>query len=300
MNIFIAPIKLLAMVGVCLILAVGCAKKDIQSTSGSKSFEPGVASEDTSGSGNDMAGQSEGEFSEQNMAGQDSGSDSSMTSAYNSGDGASIIPGDSSEGTSEMSGMGSMDDMSGMGSAADSGSTDEGYPTFGSSDGNMNQDSLSGFGEVEPGQTPLEDRLDDGTLVAKADPNAAGSGMQDFQDGQFEGASQGLADVFFEYDSWSIPENAKANLSEGAAWLKAHPNSQLLVEGHCDERGSQAYNLVLGEKRAKAVLSYLLDLGVSANRMHIVSYGEERPFCERQDEQCYKMNRRGHLTVQTP
>ena len=81
--------------------------------------------------------------------------------------------------------------------------------------------------------------------------------------------------------------------------LKANPNTKLLVEGHCDERGSQAYNLVLGEKRAKAVLNYLLELGVDADRMDIVSYGEERPFCTDQREQCYKMNRRGHLVVQT-
>ena len=106
----------------------------------------------------------------------------------------------------------------------DSGSSDENFPSFGSTGEEANQDSLSGFGQVEPGQTPLEDRLDDGTLVAKADP---GSGMQAFQDSQFEGASQGLADVYFEYDSWSIPENAKGNLSEGAAWFESQPEYQV-------------------------------------------------------------------------
>lgn len=281
MNTIIAPLKLLAIMWVCLILAVGCAKKDIQSTSGTKSFEPGVTTADSSDSSAGMAGQADGTFSEQDVAGLNSGLDS----GGNSVDGSSIIPGESG------------DSSSGMGE--NGGSGDENFPSFGSAGGDANQDSLSGFGQVDPGQTPLEDRLDDGTLVAKADPNSSGSGMQALQDGQFEGASQGLADVFFEYDSWNIPENAKGNLSEGAAWLKANPKSQLLVEGHCDERGSQAYNLVLGEKRAKAVLSYLLELGVSADRMNIVSYGEERPFCENEGEQCYKMNRRGHLIVQT-
>ena len=71
------------------------------------------------------------------------------------------------------------------------------------------------------------------------------------------------------------------------------------VEGHCDERGTAAYNLVLGEKRAKAVRNYLVELGVGADRLSIVSYGKERPFCNERAESCYQQNRRGHLVVKS-
>ena len=79
--------------------------------------------------------------------------------------------------------------------------------------------------------------------------------------------------------------------------MRAHGLTQLKVEGHCDERGSSAYNLVLAEKRAKAVRNYLMDLGVKADRLTIVSYGKERPFCNDHSESCYQQNRRGHLVI---
>jgi peptidoglycan-associated lipoprotein len=110
-------------------------------------------------------------------------------------------------------------------------------------------------------------------------------------------AAAGLKDVFFAYDSWNITEQARQALSADAEWIKANPTILLKVEGHCDERGTQAYNLVLGEKRAKAVRNYLAELGVGANRLAVVSYGKERPFCQEHDESCYQQNRRGHIVV---
>ncbi|NJL16914.1 MAG: OmpA family protein [Nitrospira sp.] len=74
---------------------------------------------------------------------------------------------------------------------------------------------------------------------------------------------------------------------------------QLKIEGHCDERGTSAYNLVLGEKRAKAVRNYLVELGVVPDHLSVVSYGKERPFCTEHAESCYSQNRRGHLVVRT-
>jgi len=71
----------------------------------------------------------------------------------------------------------------------------------------------------------------------------------------------------------------------------------LKVEGHCDERGTSAYNLVLAEKRAKSVRNYLMELGIKAERFVVVSYGKERPFCKERTEACYQQNRRGHLVV---
>ena len=84
-------------------------------------------------------------------------------------------------------------------------------------------------------------------------------------------------------------------LQSNASWLKANPNVRFTIEGHCDERGSEEYNLALGDRRANAVKEFLLSQGVAANRVNTVSYGEERPFCREQSEECYARNRRAHF-----
>lgn len=136
-----------------------------------------------------------------------------------------------------------------------------------------------------------------GTLLAKADPGSIGRQMEEIQAEQAASTAAGLRDVFFAYDSWTISEDGRQALSRDADWLKTHPSALIKVEGHCDERGTSAYNLVLGEKRAKAVRNYLVELGVGANRLSVVSYGKERPFCNEHAESCYQQNRRGHLVV---
>ena len=105
--------------------------------------------------------------------------------------------------------------------------------------------------------------------------------------------------IFFGYDQSDIKPEAQATLEALAAWLNTYPSATLTLEGHCDERGSSAYNLVLGEKRAKAVRNYLAELGVKTFRVNIVSYGEERPFCSEPTEMCYQLNRRGHLFLES-
>ena len=105
--------------------------------------------------------------------------------------------------------------------------------------------------------------------------------------------------VHFAFDQYNVEENDKAILSRQAAWLAKYPSVRVTVEGHCDERGTSDYNLVLGEKRAKAVRNYLVELGISANRLSVVSYGKERPSCLDHAESCYQQNRRGHLAVKT-
>jgi peptidoglycan-associated lipoprotein len=108
-----------------------------------------------------------------------------------------------------------------------------------------------------------------------------------------------LNDVFFGYDRWLLSEAAQQRLSANAEWLKANVKRRVVIEGHCDERGTQDYNLVLGEKRAKAVRDYLGLLGIEPSRVTVVSYGKERPFCAEHTEQCYQQNRRGHIVVRT-
>ena len=107
-----------------------------------------------------------------------------------------------------------------------------------------------------------------------------------------------LRDVFFEYDSWRITQEGTQALTHDSEWLSGNPMRSLTVEGHCDQRGTQSYNLVLGKKRAEAVRSYLVDLGVTPSQIQVVSYGKERPFCMGTNESCYQLNRRGHLTLQ--
>ena len=89
---------------------------------------------------------------------------------------------------------------------------------------------------------------------------------------------------------YAISEEGRQALSQNAEWMRVNPRALVKVEGHCDERGTSAYNLVLGEKRAKAVRNYLVELGVPANRLSVVSYGKERPFCNERAESCYQQS----------
>ena len=139
-----------------------------------------------------------------------------------------------------------------------------------------------------------------GSLLAKADTSdAASRQMDEIRAEQAASAAAGLRDIFFGYDSWTISDDQRQDLKRDADWMKSNPNAVVKVEGHCDERGTSDYNLVLGEKRAKAVRNYLVELGISANRLSVVSYGKERPSCLEHAESCYQQNRRGHLVVRT-
>lgn len=109
----------------------------------------------------------------------------------------------------------------------------------------------------------------------------------------------GLQDVFFGYDQWTLSDAGMEALNQDVMYLKEHPRAVLRIGGHCDERGTSDYNLVLGDKRAKAALSYLVDSGVKPKQVSVVSYGKERPFCSDHDEACYQQNRRGHMLLTT-
>jgi peptidoglycan-associated lipoprotein len=109
--------------------------------------------------------------------------------------------------------------------------------------------------------------------------------------------SNALSDVFFDFDRFQIRKDALPLLDTNAGWLHANGSKTVLIEGHCDERGTVAYNLVLGEKRARAAKQYLQDLGVPTSQLQITSYGETRPFCKQQNEDCYQQNRRAHFVA---
>lgn len=104
-------------------------------------------------------------------------------------------------------------------------------------------------------------------------------------------------DTLFDYDRFNIRQDARAALDSTAEWLIKNKNINVLIEGHCDERGTNEYNLALGERRAKAVRDYLSSLGISSKRMSFVTYGEEKPLCTEQNESCWQKNRRAHFVT---
>jgi peptidoglycan-associated lipoprotein len=106
----------------------------------------------------------------------------------------------------------------------------------------------------------------------------------------------GLSDIFFDFDRFVIRNDAQSVLEANAAVLKSQSSENILLEGHCDERGTSAYNLVLGERRAQAAAQYLRDLGVPSSQIQITSYGKERPFCTEHSEACWQSNRRAHFS----
>jgi peptidoglycan-associated lipoprotein len=106
-----------------------------------------------------------------------------------------------------------------------------------------------------------------------------------------------LGDVYFDFDKSDLRDEARSRLARNADWLKAHTEFEVTIEGHCDERGTNEYNLALGERRAAAAKDYLSSLGVGASRLRTLSYGEERPQCMDQGESCWSRNRRAHFVV---
>ena len=106
-----------------------------------------------------------------------------------------------------------------------------------------------------------------------------------------------LKEVYFDFDKYDIRAEDAKTLDANAAWLKSNADNLVLIEGHCDERGTNEYNLALGERRAKATMNYLVSQGIQANRITIISYGEERPVCTEHTEACWAKNRRASFLV---
>jgi peptidoglycan-associated lipoprotein len=104
-----------------------------------------------------------------------------------------------------------------------------------------------------------------------------------------------LADAFFDFDDYALRADAKAALDQNAKYLEKNGDAKIVIEGHCDERGSVEYNLALGEKRARAAKDYLVSYGISGPRMTTISYGKERPFDSGHDESAWSKNRRAHF-----
>lgn len=148
---------------------------------------------------------------------------------------------------------------------------------------------------------------DKGTVAAEGDLTASDrtqiSQGVDTANGVVPGSQQDLVvnvgdRIFFGYDQYDLTAEARATVERQATWLKTYANVSVIVEGHCDERGTREYNLALGEKRAMAVRNYLIANGVAPNRVQTISYGKERPVILGSDNTSWAQNRRGVLVVQ--
>jgi peptidoglycan-associated lipoprotein len=108
-----------------------------------------------------------------------------------------------------------------------------------------------------------------------------------------------VEDIRFDFDRYDIRPDAARILDANARWMKANPAALVLIEGHADERGTNEYNLALGERRAKAAMNYLVGQGLPPERFTVISYGEEWPTCKERNEACWARNRRAHFLTKT-
>jgi len=104
-------------------------------------------------------------------------------------------------------------------------------------------------------------------------------------------------DIYFDFDSTVLKDTSKESLIKKAEWLRMHPGASVVIEGHCDERGTSAYNIALGDRRAQSAKAFFVDLGIDADMLSTVSYGEERPADLAQTEAAWAMNRRAHFVI---
>jgi peptidoglycan-associated lipoprotein len=109
--------------------------------------------------------------------------------------------------------------------------------------------------------------------------------------------TQNIHDVYFDYDKYDLRAADKSAVEEDATFLNSHPGMKTLIEGHCDDRGSEEYNLALGESRAETMKKALITAGVDASRVKTISYGKEKPFCTEETDSCWQQNRRDHLKL---
>ena len=146
--------------------------------------------------------------------------------------------------------------------------------------------------EVPDTPPPMVDPGDDLLMIDEGDP----LGIRDMPLDAINELSP-LADVAFDYDSAALLDEARVTLNAHADILAQYDSLTVLIEGHCDERGTAEYNLALGERRANAVYNYLMNLGISASRLKTISYGKEFPKDPSHNEQAWAANRRGHFEI---
>lgn len=152
--------------------------------------------------------------------------------------------------------------------------------------GTAPEDEMGSSGEMTTGMDSGMDSGSDETSGAERD-RMQSTEIEDY----------GFETIYFDFDKYSLRNDARDALDHNFNVLRDNPSLRIVIEGHCDERGTDEYNLALGEKRAKAARDYLIRLGIDESRVTIISYGEERPVAMGHDESAWKLNRRGEFEL---
>ncbi len=162
--------------------------------------------------------------------------------------------------------------------------------------GFVREENLTESGAVDG--APIISREDGAYNPFAKDGTGSGldQGIQEARLYSFRPTSE-LKDIHFQFDKYDLDSSSKGVLKQNADFLKQHPSVKVEIQGHCDERGTNNYNLALGQRRAASTKSYLASLGIPENRLHVISYGEEKPFCGETNEGCWGQNRRAHFMV---
>jgi peptidoglycan-associated lipoprotein len=162
--------------------------------------------------------------------------------------------------------------------------------SFSSSDGQAN------IGNGSTGSFSAKNPFSSNSGNGSGSGSGMDSGIQESRLQSFT-ASSDLKDIHFKFDQYDLDDNSRAVLQKNAEYLKNNPNLHVEVQGHCDERGTNNYNIALGERRAHSTKKYLVAQGVNSRNVHVISYGEEKPFCFSSGEVCWQENRRAHFMV---
>lgn len=154
-------------------------------------------------------------------------------------------------------------------------------------------------GSSSTGSSGAGARAGEGARGSGTESGTGASSLQQMQEGKsaVTSASSPLKDVYFDFDRYDLSADARSVLRANSDWLKSNPGARVEIEGHCDDRGTNEYNLALGAKRAQSAREYLVTLGIAANRLSTISYGEEIPVCKEQTESCWKQNRRARFVI---
>jgi peptidoglycan-associated lipoprotein len=161
-------------------------------------------------------------------------------------------------------------------------------------------DSSKGTGaDAASGSGASEGRAGEGSRGGTRESDTGASSLKQLQEGKppVTPASSPMKDIYFDFDRYDLSADARTILRSNAEWLKNNSNARVEIEGHCDERGTNEYNLALGAKRAQAAREYLVTLGVAAGRLSTISYGEEIPVCKEGTESCWRQNRRARFVI---
>lgn len=149
----------------------------------------------------------------------------------------------------------------------------------------------------EYGQMEEED-VEEGKFFGKESRKGYGIEGEEDESYYYDDSSKSpFKDIYFAFDKYEISEESAAVLEQVASWMHKHKDAKILIEGHCDTRGTTEYNLALGERRARATKDYLIFSGIEKNRLNTLSYGEEKQVCYEQNESCYRKNRRAHIVL---